>query len=124
MKNLGLLLIILSAFSCGRYELDFDEEINARNFVVTIDENLTTGTSLGKIEASSSYNRISYSIVSQWPEGAFSLGGEDREGEIIVAEAKHYDYETNPIIEGKVAVYNPENADTINVVLTLRDVEE
>jgi len=90
-----------------------------------MDENPESGAEIGTIDASSGYGRINYTILSQSPEGAIAVtdkvvGG----GVITVADASVFDFETNPLIEASVRIYNPDDSDTISVKLTLVDLDE
>ena len=122
----SLLFLVLVCFSCdSKYELDLDEEIISKNFIATMDENPENGFEIGTIEATSGYGRINYTVLSQSPEGAISvldktIGG----GVITVADASVFDFETNPLIEASVRIFNPDDSDTIKIELTLRDLEE
>ena len=125
MKKIVMGCMLLAAFGCNRYELDFEEEIIARNFIATMNENPANGFEIGRIEASSSYNRITYEILSQSPEGAIDVLDKKVGGGIItVADSSLFDYEKYPVIESRVRIYNPDDADTIDIRLTLRDRPE
>lgn len=125
MKNIAVICIVVIAAGCNKYELDFDEVINSKNFIATMDENPENGFEIGTIEASSGYGRINFEILSQTPEGAIAVSDKTVGGGVItVADASVFDYEINPVIESFVRIYNPDDSDTIVVRLTLRDLDE
>lgn len=122
----GLLFILLAALpilnSCGRFELDFEDEVIARNFYVWMDENPEENFEIGTIDASSSFIRIYFQIDSMYPEGAFTV--HETEGTVHVANPELFDYEKDTLISGRVTAYNKDNAKTINVQINLQDIEE
>ena len=125
MKKIIFLMMVLAAVGCDKYELDFEEEIIARDFIATMDENPRNGFEIGRIEASSSFNRINYEVLSQMPDGALEVSDKKIGGGVIsVADSSLFDFEKYPVIESQVRIYNPEDADTIVIRLSLRDKEE
>lgn len=125
MKNVWVILLVFTVVSCGKYELSLDEEIISKNFIATMDENPENGFEIGTIDASSGYGRINYEILSQSPEGALAVSDKIVGGGVItVANSTLFDFETNPVIEARVRVYNPDDSDTVLVQLTMIDLEE
>lgn len=131
MKILQILFAVILAScsfaisSCDRYELDFDEEIITRNFNKEMEENPSPNEIIGILDASSSYTRITFNLLSQTPEGAMAVSDQkDHKGEISVADSSLFDFENHKEINARVAVFNPDNADTININIKLLDVEE
>ncbi|MDA8886559.1 hypothetical protein OAD66_07580 [Bacteroidia bacterium] len=130
MKILQILFVVLLAScsfltSCDRYELDFDKEIIARNFNKEMDENPSPNEIIGVLDASSSYTRISFNLTSQTPEGAIEVSDQkDHKGEISVADSSLFDFEKHQEIKARVAMFNPDNADTINVNIKLIDLDD
>lgn len=39
MKKIAVLCMVVIAAGCNKYELDFDEVINSKNFIAKMDEN-------------------------------------------------------------------------------------
>ncbi len=125
MKEIIIICMVLITAGCKKYELDFEEEINSENFIATLDENPRNGFEIGKIAATSGYGRINYEILSQTPEGAIAVSDKKIGGGVItVADSSVFDYEKYPVIESRVRIYNPDDADTIRIQLTLQDVAE
>jgi hypothetical protein len=117
-----LLVIAVVLFGCKEYELDFDEEIIARNFSVEMDENPENGYVIGTLNASTTYERIDFKIDRQNPEGAFAVDA--KKGTVTVADATKFDYEKDSVITGTVIVSNPNNSDSLKVNIKLRDIAE
>ena len=123
MKNtiVFILFSILLLPSCG-LDFDFEEEITFRNFTVSMDENPEAGGLIGILEASSSYGKLTFETLPQTPAGAISFNYSNCE--IRVDNAELFDFETNPIIKGRIAMSNKDNVDTAFITLNLRDLEE
>lgn len=124
MKRLFIILILISGgfISCDRFELDFEDQVIARNFYVYMDENPSINALIGTIDASSSFGRINYRVDSMAPEGAFRV--HDKEGHVRVHNPALFDYEKDSVITGKVTAFNKDNEKTINVRIRLVDLEE
>ncbi|WP_435624055.1 cadherin repeat domain-containing protein [Flagellimonas sp.] len=88
---------------------------------ITIEENPAANETLGQIPATTNSNPLTYSIVSQNPEGAFSINPEN--GEITVLDALLFDFESSPKINGTVRLANSEVSKEVTVTITLTDVE-
>lgn len=112
---------IVMPSSCG-YETDFADEINARNLYLVIVENPNEGDNIGTIEASSSFGSMAFLVVEESHSGAFDVT--KTKGEIIIRNASHFDFEQDTLVTVRVSVFNNDNADTIQVNITVRDVEE
>ncbi|MBG6130689.1 hypothetical protein IWQ47_002165 [Aquimarina sp. EL_43] len=96
-------------------------ELNILDFTATIDENPTNGQSLGTVQATGDAT-LSYSITSQTPTGALSINTST--GELTVADATLFDFETNPTITATVAVDNAGNIQNTNATINLNNVNE
>ncbi|MGB5419561.1 cadherin repeat domain-containing protein [Algibacter sp.] len=95
-------------------------ETNAQDFTASVDENPTNGDSLGTILASGD-NTLSFSISSQTPAGAVAINSST--GELTVAEATLFDFETNPAITANIAVDNSGNIETVMATISLNNVD-
>ncbi|WKN43122.1 BspA family leucine-rich repeat surface protein [Tunicatimonas pelagia] len=101
---------------------DVDETmITATNFSVTMDENPTNGQVLGTVQASSPMT-LSFSLTSQTPAGAMAINATT--GELTVAQASAFDYETNQTLTANFEVTNGPNTETGTITITLNDVNE
>ena len=121
-------IILTSLISCSGDD-DNNEDNNNTNtiissdFAVTIDENPDQGVSIGTVEATVTQGSVSFTIVSQSPEGAISIN--ETTGEISVANQTLFDFEANSTIEATVQI-SAERAENITIVvtITLNDVNE
>ena len=123
MKNtlkLIAITLLLTTFGCSKDD-DVNYEITTADFVESIDENPTNGDVLGTVEATGN-GTLSYSITSQNPTGALALNATT--GELTVADAALFDFETNPTITANVSVSNSENTETILVTINLNNANE
>ncbi|MBN2867351.1 MAG: cadherin repeat domain-containing protein [Flavobacteriaceae bacterium] len=111
----SLLLIV----SCSNDDDATTVVINLQDVEVTINENPTNGDVIGTVQSNSS-SSLNYSITSQTPAGALAINANT--GELTVADATLFDYETNPSITAIVAATGAEN--TANVTITVNNVNE
>ncbi len=118
ISHLWLLTLLIAIVSCNNDD-DGTIEINVEDLTVTIDENPTNGETIGTIETSGN-GTPSFSISAQNPTGALSI--EASTGELTVADASVFDFETNPIITATVAVAGA--TDDANVTVTLNNLPE
>ncbi len=96
-------------------------ELSAQDYTTTVDENPTNGQSLGTVQASGDATLI-FSIISQTPAGALSIDAST--GELTVADAALFDYETNPTITASISVDNSGNTQTLMTTINLNNVNE
>jgi len=96
--------------------------VTATDFTVTIDENLAIGQSLGTLSATSSGGFASFSLTSESPAGAFSVNPVS--GELTVADASLFDFETNPVLTGTFTATNGAASDVANITVNLNDIDE
>jgi len=117
------LALVLSIFSCNN---DDEEtvipevivEINVQNLTVAIDENPTDGQVVGTVQTDSD-EASNFSITSQTPTGALSINSNT--GEVSVANAALFDFETNSTITATVTVGDAVNPATVTVNLNNLD---
>jgi hypothetical protein len=96
-------------------------ELTTQNFSVSIDENPTSGQSLGIVQATGD-GALSYSIASQTPAGALTINSST--GELTVANAALFDFETNPTITATISVDNSGNVQPLTATINLNNVSE
>ena len=96
--------------------------VTATDFTVTIDENPINGQSLGTLVATSSSGVASFSLTTESPAGAFSVNPVS--GELTVADASLFDFETNPVLTGTFTATNGATSDVANITVNLNDVVE
>lgn len=96
--------------------------INAEDLEVALAENPEPDQVLGAINASTNLGELSFSIVSQTPEGAMNINPVS--GELTVAETSYFDFEVNSTLTALVLVKNGEIEVQVSVTLMLTDVFE
>ncbi|MFK7811567.1 MAG: DUF1566 domain-containing protein [Maribacter sp.] len=116
-----VLALVLTTIGCNNDDGDATviNEINVENLSASIDENPTNGQSLGTVQTDGTGTQ-SFSITSQTPSGALSVNSST--GEVTVAEASLFDFETNPVITATVSVVGA--ASTSTVTINLNDLDE
>lgn len=115
-----VLALVLTTFGCNN---DDDataiNEISVEDLTVTIDENSTNGQLVGTVETDGD-GVSSFSITSQTPTGALSVNSST--GEVTVADASLFDFETNPVITATISVAGSTNTGTVTI--NLNDLNE
>lgn len=112
-----LLALLITTFSCSKD--DNTPIINLENLEVTINENPTNGQVIGTVQSDSN-SSLTFSITSQTPAGALNINANT--GELTVADATLFDFETNPTITAVVAANEAQN--TATVTITINNVNE
>ncbi|MEO9894683.1 hypothetical protein [Aurantibacter sp.] len=114
--NLLVLALLFTAFSCSNDDSGAaaNTQINVENLTATIDENPTYGQVVGTVTTDGS-GTLSFSITSQTPTGALSVNSSS--GELTVANAAAFDFETNPIITATVTVVGALSPATVTINL-------
>ena len=119
------LLIFIINFSCSKDEnknnIQEQITIESSNLNITISENPISGEIIGEIQATTNIGQVSYSLVSQSPNGAFSINSEN--GDITVLDVTLFNYETYPEITGIIKLTNSDVSKEILITITLTDVE-
>lgn len=110
--NFLVLPLLLTALSCNND--DDPVVINLQDLEVSIDENPTTGQVVGTV-LNDGTSPLSYSITSQTPTGALSINSSS--GELTVADATLFDFETNPIITAIVGATEASNTALVTINL-------
>ncbi|MCB0494421.1 MAG: cadherin repeat domain-containing protein, partial [Cyclobacteriaceae bacterium] len=96
-------------------------ELSVQDFSVTIDENPANGQSLGTVQASGE-GTLAYSITSSAPASALTINATT--GELTVADAALFDFESNPVITAEISVGNGGNIQTLTATINLNNVVE
>ncbi|WKN45803.1 BspA family leucine-rich repeat surface protein [Tunicatimonas pelagia] len=127
MKNRGILLYFLSfLFVAGFFSCKEDDpsgvQISVTPFAKTIDENPADGASLGTLEATTSQGTIAYSLTEPNPAGALAI--DSQIGELTVADASLFDFETNPVISATGTATAEGVSNLSSITITLTDVNE
>lgn len=116
---LFILSVLLITIGCNNDDdATTNIEVSLEDLEVTIDENPTNGQVIGTIQANGSTS--GFDISSQSPSGA--LGIDPSSGELTVADASLFDYESNPTITATVSTNNAESP--ASVTITLNNVNE
>src|SRR5690606_11665528 len=74
---------------------------------------------IGTIDATAEEGELSFELLSQSHEGAFSLN--ESSGVLRVADRTLFDYEVNPTISGEVRVSNGDVSIDVSVTIDLID---
>jgi hypothetical protein len=90
-------------------------ELATQDLSVTMDENPTNGQSVGTIQTSGS-SILNFSIYTQTPLGALTIDAST--GELTVADAALFDFETNPVITASISDGESVNPATVTINLT------
>ncbi|WKN43118.1 cadherin repeat domain-containing protein [Tunicatimonas pelagia] len=128
MKNLKprfpviIFLLAVALFSCQEDENPASIEVAISAFSKTIAENPTVGTSLGSLSASTNQGTLVYSLSNQNPAGAMAI--DSLTGEITVANASRFDFETNPTLTATSTASVGTVSQSSTVTITLTDVDE
>ncbi len=96
--------------------------VTTANFSITMDENPVNGQVIGTVLGSTSQGSVTFSITEQDPAGALSINATT--GELEVADAMLFDFESNPTITGTVKVSNGSVFENALVTITLNDLNE
>ncbi len=111
--NIAFIAATLLFISCGSDD-DGKEQISVQNLVIAIDENPTNGETIGTVQVVGS-GASGFSITSQTPSGALNIVAST--GELTVADATLFDFETNPVITATILVDGAANTGTVTVNL-------
>lgn len=114
LTYLFILTILLISFGCSNDD-DAGSPISLEDLAVTMDENPSNGQTVGTVETVGG-TAVNFSIVSQSPAGAMDI--DSSSGELTVANASLFDYETNATITATIDAENAENTATITVTLS------
>lgn len=96
--------------------------VSTSDFSTTMDENPENGHVIGTLRGETNEGTVSFSILEQSPEMAFSI--DISSGELKVLDASLFNYEINPILTGLVKISNGTLFELATVTITLNDIEE
>ncbi len=97
--------------------------VTANNFTTTIDENPADDAVIGTVSASASDNSsLTYTLSNQDVAGALSLNANT--GELTVADASAFDFETNPSITASYTASNGTEEANATITITVNDIAE
>ncbi|WKN45806.1 hypothetical protein [Tunicatimonas pelagia] len=96
-------------------------KITIADFSGSIDENSPAGMAIGTVSATVTGGTPTYSIASQSITGAVSINAQ---GQLSVADASAFDYETNTQITGKYKVVVGSQEAEANFTITINDITE
>lgn len=119
------LILILILASCSK---DSDEPtiteitVTTSDFLITIDENPESGQVIGTVTGTTNEGAVSFSIIEQFPESAFSI--DPSSGELKVAVPTLFNFEVHPELTGTVKVANGTLFEIAAVTINLNDLEE
>lgn len=124
MKNtLKLTKVVIYTFLLLIYSCSNDDDnaviVSLQDFEVTINENPNSGDVLGTVQSSTTAS-LMFSITSQTPSGALSIN--ESTGELSVADANLFDYESITMITATVNASGASN--TAYVVINLTDIAD
>lgn len=133
MKKLLLLLITSFIFSCSKdsndetplemgTEMETLIEITTEDFVTNINESQVNQTILGTVVATANEGTLNFNIISQSPEGAVTIN--TNTGELSIANASIFDYETNKTVTGTISASANDNSKTLNFTINIIDVDD
>lgn len=124
MKNLkkGVLMVLLTAtmVSCSKDEIA--TLITTENLTKSIDENAAEGTVLGTVSGLSNTGTVTFSIANQSPNGALAIDATT--GELTIADAAAFDYESNPVISATIDVADGAIIGSAIVTINLNDIDD
>lgn len=96
--------------------------IELTDFSTTIPENPLNGAVLGTLSGTTSEGEITFSILSQSPEGALVLNSAS--GVLTVADSAFFDFEINTSLTASVTGTSGEAKDTVDVTIIVSDLAE
>jgi hypothetical protein len=96
--------------------------VTTTNFQSTIDENPVAGQILGVIDGTTNQGQLTFTLLSQTPEGAFIVDAQT--GELSVDDYTLFDFEQNPILIGIVEVANQGVTANSNITVNLNDLDD
>ena len=96
--------------------------VTASNFNTNFNENPAEGVNIGTIQGSTNSGSVRFSIVSQSDGEAISVNATT--GQISVADASLFDYESRMVITAVVRVSSGSVSEDITVTINLVDIVE
>lgn len=123
MRKLLLYFPFILVFICCSSDENKDEiKISVEDFEVTINEGVEDQELLGALQANTNQGSVTYGLIGQSPENAFTL--DVSTGELRVENKSLFNYELYTTITGVAEVSNGEVSKMIDIVINILDVEE
>ncbi|HAA13224.1 MAG TPA: hypothetical protein DCE41_16635 [Cytophagales bacterium] len=94
-------------------------EVTIDDFTGSIEENPEDGAVIGNLEITTNSGTVTLEITDQTPEGAIAISSN---GEVTVADASLFDFETNPTITATVVGTNQNATASATVSVSLTDI--
>lgn len=127
MKNLfSIFIIFILTFTILMTACDNSGDeptpstITASDFSTSIDENPTNGDIIGTVEASATEGTLTYTLSNQSITGALAM--DTNTGELSIADASAFDFETNTSITANYTASNGTEEATGNITITINDI--
>lgn len=118
-KSLSLLFLLsISVFTSCSSDVDNIGSIRTEDFSITMEENPNPNQVIGTVKGYNIQESISFSIIEQNPEGAFSINSTS--GLLKVADASVFKFNANPIITGTIRVSDGIDIRNSFVTITLK----
>lgn len=114
------LSLMFNLLSCNNDD-DIDYSIMVMDLDISIDENPSDADSIGNVQATSD-DTLSFSLISQTPNGAIAI--DPASGELTIADARFFNYEVYTTIVATISVSNSVETETIAATITIIDVAE
>lgn len=124
ISNYSLFVLFALLLACGDtlVEPTLQITISLNNFTTSIDENAVVGTAIGTVSGSTNEGNLSYTLSEQNPSGALAIDAVS--GEITVADASAFDFETNQKITATVTARNGGISEDASVTITINNLDE
>ena len=97
------------------------DEITVQDLNASIDENPSTGATIGTLQATAG-GSLTYTITFQNPAGALTIDANT--GELSVADETLFDFETNPDMLATISVDNGTSSVSANALVSTNNVNE
>jgi len=94
-------------------------ELTISDLTLSMTENPENSNNIGTIEASSDNGPLSFTILSQTPNGSIEINAST--GELLVTDNTNFEYQINPIISATIQVSDSINSE--NALLTINLTE-
>ena len=107
--NIAFIATTLLFISCN----NDDVQIIVEDLTIDFNENPTNGQTVGTVQTNGSGD---FNITSQTPAGALNINTST--GELTVADATLFDFETNPVIIATISVVGGANTGSVTINLT------
>ncbi len=120
-QPLLFLVILFTLVSCSNSDDNDPSEmgLTVSDLTISIEENPVEGDIIGIVEANSDQGSITYSLESQFPEGAMSI--HPTTGALSVVVPWQFDFQINPTLVASITVNDGVSSDTAQVTVNLTE---